>query len=213
MNRNMLAVGLALGLGLALASSRAEAGTKKFKCSASGSFVDIPIDLDSDSCFPATNGALVCTDHSGNANFSGQCSPGGGFTGQNIVEYDPVSGTSCNILGTVVPGIASCTLAGSSEQGCEFQSVGGSEEVDRDTSSGDLTFVTVSATLCVDASSGPPFNFTGSINNTITGGTGKNAGASGTASGTFHGQTLTEDAAGHGFGWFESSSTTTITTP
>src|SRR5262245_58892432 len=187
MNRNMLAVGLALGLALALASGRAEAKTKHFKCSVSGSGVDIPIDLDSDSCFAAPNGATVCTDYSGNSSFAGKCSPGERFTGQNITEYDPVPGTGCNILGTVVPGIASCTLAGSSEQGCEFQSVGGAE-VDRGEPSGDLTFVTVSAaTLCVDLSSGPPFNFTGSSTLTITGGTGKNVGETGTASGTFHG--------------------------
>jgi len=62
-------------------------------------------------------------------------------------------------------------------------------------------------------SSGLPFNFTSSENKTITGGTGKNAGATGTATGATRGQQLTADAALHGLGWVESSATGTITTP
>ena len=111
----------------------------------------------------------------------------------------------------MVPGIASCTLAESSEQGCAFQAVGGAE-VDRDNSKGELLFSTQSQTFCWDLSSGPPFNYTGTFENTITGGTGKNAGATGSFSGTFHGQTLTLDAAFHGLGWVEVNSAGTITT-
>jgi hypothetical protein len=48
----------------------------------------------------------------------------------------------------VAPGIASCTLAESSEQGCAFQAVGGAE-VDRDNSKGELLFSTQSQTFCV----------------------------------------------------------------
>jgi hypothetical protein len=89
----------------------------------------------------------------------------------------------------------------------------GGATVRRDTSSGDLLFVTASAlTLCIDLSNGPPFNFTASYNAAITGGTGKNAGASGTEEGTSDGQLLTSDSAGHGFGWTETSFTDTITT-
>jgi hypothetical protein len=206
-------VTLVIGLALALGSGRAEAETKHVKCTTTGTFVDIPIDLDSDSCFAAANGATVCTDYSSYSNYSFFCSPGGRQTGQVIAEYDPVAGSGCNIGGNVVPGIASCTLADSSEQGCAFQNVGGAE-VDRDDSTGDLTFLAYSSeTVCIDLSSGPPFNFTANFDQTITGGTGKNAGATGTLSGTYHGQTLTSDAALHGFGWFEVKWTETITTP
>src|SRR5579863_2403831 len=195
-----------------LAGGVAHAGTQKVTSTSSGITVNIPIDVDSDSCFAAPNGAIVCTDYSAYFNFSGKESPGGGFTGQSVFEFDVVSGTSCNIGGTIVPGIASCTLAGSSEQGCELQAVGGAE-VERDNSTGDLLFKTLVATVCLDLSSGPPFNITASGTETIAGGTGKNAGATGTSTATTHGQVLTSDAAGHGIGWFEGTSTGTITTP
>jgi hypothetical protein len=193
-------------------SGAARAGTKVENCTASENAVSIPVDMDSDSCFTVSNGATVCTDSSGYANSSGECSPGGRFTDQGLVEWDPVPGSGCNIAGTTVP-IASCTLAGSSEQGCEFQLVGASD-VSRDAVSGDLTFSTFStdSRLCADLSSGPPFNFTSSYRGTITGGTGKNAGASGTITGGDHGQLLTFDAAGHGLSWEESTFTDTITT-
>jgi hypothetical protein len=194
-----------------LAGGVAHAGTQKFTSSFSGTAISIPIDVDSDSCNKAPNGATVCTDSSVYFNLAGKSSPGGRFTSQSIVEYDPVSGPGCNILGTSTP-IASCTLAASSEQGCEFQSVGGAE-VDRDNSTGDLLFSTGSSTLCEDVSSGPPFNFTISGTGTITGGTGKNAGATGTSTATAHGQVLTADAAGHAIAWAEGSSTGTVTTP
>jgi hypothetical protein len=211
MNRTTLAVGVLLGLVLVFATANAKAETKNFKCSASGSFVDIPIDLDSDSCSTGANGVTVCTDFSAHSDYAGHCSPGGDYTGQNIVESVPVAGTGCNIFGNVVPGIASCTLANSSEQGCAFQVSAGSQ-VDR-TQGGDLRFSTLSETFCYDLSSGPPFNFTGTYNSTVTGGTGKHADETGSFSGTFHGQSLTLDGAFHAFGWFEVNATGTITTP
>ena len=183
--------------------------TQSFTASSSGTAVDIPLDLDGDSC-TTTGTVTICTDTSGYANFAGTSSVGGDFTGQNVVEYDFVSGSGCNILGQSQP-IAGCTLSGSSEQGCELQSVGGAE-VDRNNATGDLVFSTLTATLCIDLSSGPPFNFTGSATATITGGTGNSAGASGTSTGNFHGQELVSDPAGHGFSWFVASSTGTITT-
>jgi hypothetical protein len=94
-----------------------------------------------------------------------------------------------------------------------FQSVGAAE-VDRDNSSGDLTFVTSAATcVCFDLSHQPPLNFTGRGTGTITGGTGKNAGITGTSKFTFHGQILTADAAGHAFVWSEGTSTERINRP
>jgi hypothetical protein len=187
----------------------AHAGPTNLSCHSSGSSISVPIDVDGDSCFIASNSHLICTDTSGYGNFGFKCSPGGpAGTGTNIFEYDPVPGTGC----VFDPAhIESCTLAGTSEQGCLFQSVGGTE-VDRDGSTGDLLFSTATATDCIDFSSGPPFNLAGSSNGTITGGTGKNAGATGTSTGTFHGQLMTLDPAGHGIAWFEGDSTETITT-
>ena len=203
-----------LAMLMLLAGGTAHAGTKTFKCSSSGSSVNVEGDLDADSCFTAANGATVCTDDSSSSNFSGSCSPGGAVTGQNLVEYDFVPGTSnCNILGTLVPGFTSCTLTGTSEQGCLLKPAAGNE-VDRDSVSGDLTFSTTSSgTDCLDLSIGPPFNFAGAVTNTITGGTGKNTGATGTANVTFHGQLLSADPVGNGLAWSVANSTGTITTP
>src|SRR5262245_13623719 len=212
MNRTTLAIGILLGLVLALVTGRAEAGTKTLKCKASGAYVDVPIDPDSDSCFVAQNGATVCTDYSSHSNYSRFCSPGGRGTGQRLAEFDPVPGSGCNIAGTVVPGIASSTCADLRTHGCALNAVDGSD-IWQQTSTGDLTFSTVSETNCTDLSSGPPFNFTGSFEEPIIGGTGTNAGATGTRSGTYRGQTLTLDAALHGAGWFEVNWTETITTP
>lgn len=189
----------------------AGAGTKVENCTASGSSVDVPVDMDSDSCFPVGQ-ATVCIDTSGYNNFAGKCSPGGGFTGQGIIELDLTPGTSCNIGGNTVPGIASCTLADSGEQGCALELAGGSE-VRRDNDSGDLLFLTFSTVpFCIDLSSGPPFNYTDTFTGIITGGTGKNAGATGTEAGSSHGQILTSDAASHGLSWATIPFTDTITT-
>jgi hypothetical protein len=189
----------------------AYAHTTSFTCHASGTAVSVPVDIDSDSCFTAENGATVCTDTSGYGNFGFKCSPGGRGTGTNVFEFKPVSGSGCNILGTAEP-IASCTLANSSEAGCEFQSVVGGAEVDRNDNTGDLTFATANITLCLDLSSGPPFNFTASANDTITGGTGANTGATGSATAQVDGQILIDDLAGHAYSWSEGTSTGTITT-
>ena len=191
----------------------AHARTQKFKGSESGTAVDVPVDLDSDSCFVAVNGATVCTDTSSYANFIGTQSPGGSFTGQSISEADLVPGnSSCNIQGTMVPGTTICTLAGSNEQGCLLDAVGW-PEVDRDSSSGDLLIMTAADFSVCDDLSKLPFNLTATLTETITGGTGKNAGASGTRTGLLKGQALSTDAAGKGFVWFEYNFTETITTP
>jgi hypothetical protein len=193
-------------------SGAAYAKTTTFTCQDSGTGVSAFGDLDNDSCTTAPNGVTTCTDTSANSNVAFKCSPGGvSGTGINLIEYDPVPGTSCNIAGTQVPGIATCTLANSSEQGCEFKSVGGAE-VDRDDKTLDMTFATVQVTLCLDLSSPPPNNFTGTSNSTITGGTGANAGATGNGTSTFNGQSLVSDEAGHGLSWAAGTGTVTITT-
>jgi hypothetical protein len=195
-----------------LAGGVAHARTQKFTSSTSGTIVDIPLDPDADSC--TTSGTLtVCTDFSAyfTSSAKGTGGIGGESTSQAVEEYDAVSGSGCTIMGAPAP-IASCTLAGSSETGCEFKSVS-SAIVSRDSATGDLLFQTESTTVCLDLSTGPPLNSTAAANGTITGGTGKFLGATGKFTAVAHGQTLVSDPAGHGFTWFEGSSTGTITKP
>jgi|GEM_PF-4828560 len=193
-----------------VAAGVARAGTKNFKGSDSGTSVAIPVELDADSCFTAPNGATVCAVDAVYGNFGGMISPGGSFTEQDAQEFDLVSGTpSC-----IIAGIKSCTFPGSGEQGCELQGVTGGTAVERDSSRGDLLFLAYSSdTLCLDFSGAGPFNFAGSGNATITGGTGKNASATGVETFTYHGQQFSLDPAGNGLSWVEARFTGTITTP
>lgn len=88
----------------------------------------------------------------------------------------------------------------------------GGSEVRRDNESGDLLFLTFSTdSVCIDLSTGPPFNLTTSYTAQITGGTGKNA-ATGTETASGRGQSLTSDPASHGIEWFVVPFTDTITT-
>jgi hypothetical protein len=190
------------------ASGVAHPETKTVKGTLSGTNVAVPLDIDSDSCFAAANGATICTDISAYLNEAGKSSDSGGFTTQGVTEVELVAGTGC-----IVPGFASCTLADSSEQGCAIHSVG-SHLVYRDSSSGDLLFTKGgSGEGCIDLSSGPPFNITSSGTETIIGGTGKNAGATGTLTIASHGQEALFDPATHGFGWGEETFTETINRP
>jgi hypothetical protein len=211
-NALTLLVGIAVFTFVPASTSHADKNSQKFTSSISGTIVNIPLDLDADSC-TTSGGVTVCTDFSSyfTSSAKGTGAAGGDSTGQAVEEYDPVSGSGCTFLGSSLP-IASCTLTGTSETGCEFKSVA-SAIVSRDSATGDLLFETESTTVCEDLSSGPPFNSTAAANGTITGGTGKFSGATGTFTSVAHGQTLVSDPAGHGFTWFEGSSTGTITTP
>ena len=212
-NALTILVGVAVLTFVPASTSHAKKSPQKFTISITGTDVDIPLDLDADSC-TTTGGVTVCTDFS--AYFTswgkGTGALGGANTGQAVEEFDPVSGTGCTFLGSSLP-IAGCTLTGTSETGCEFKTVGSSASVSRDSATGSLLFETESSTVCFDFSSGPPFNGTADANGTITGGTGKFSGATGTFTTSVHGQTLVQDPAGHGFGWFEGSTTGTITMP
>jgi hypothetical protein len=207
----------------------AHAKTQEFTSSLSGTVVDVPVDFDSDSCFTASNGGTICTDTSGYSNFAGKRSAvdssardsaaegdssGGDFTAQEVIEFDFVPGTtSCNIGGTIVPGIATCTLAGTTEQGCLLKSQP-FNSVYRDNSSGDLLFSAGSNNfLCDDVSKLPNYLTYSFSQQTIIGGTGRNVGATGTRTGSGHGQEFAPDTAGHGFSWFEGTVIETITTP
>jgi hypothetical protein len=187
----------------------AEAHTWTFKAHESGAFINIPLDPDADSC-TTTGGVTVCSDFSSNGTF------GATGTGPSSVEfvgeYSPVSGSGCVISGAPVP-IAGCTLSGSTKKGCEFQSVD-EAVVYRFSRSGDLLFASESDTICEDLSAEPPFDYSLAVNSaTIIGGTGKLAGASGTITGSGHGQVLLADPAKHHFGWFDGTTDGTITVP
>jgi hypothetical protein len=210
-NAFTILVGVAVLTFVPASTSHAAKHSNQFKSSFSGTDVNIPLDLDADSC-TTSGGVTVCTDFSAYFTDSGKATGTiGGFTDQAVEEFDPVSGSGCTILGSPAP-IAGCTLTGSSETGCEFKTVGGAIVL-RANATGDLLFETESSTLCLDLSSAPPFNGTADAHGTITGGTGKFSGATGTFTTAVHGQTLVSDPAGHSFGGFEGSSTGTITTP
>ena len=188
-NALTLLVGVVVLTFVPASTSHAAKSSQKFNTSFSGTIVNIPLDFDADSC-TTSGGVTVCTDFSSyfTSSAKGTGAVGGDSTGQAVEEYDPVSGSGCNIFGSPAP-IAGCTLTGS------------------------MLFETESTTVCEDLSSGPPFNSTAAANGTITGGTGKFSGATGTFTSVAHGQVLLSDPTGHGFGWFEGSSTGTITTP
>jgi hypothetical protein len=211
-NALTLLVGVVVLTFVPASTSHAAKSSQKFTISSGGTTVNIPLDLDADSC-TTSGGVTFCTDFSVyfTASLKGTGALGGDSTEQAVEEYDPVSGSGCSIFGSPAP-IAGCTLTGGSETGCEFKSVG-SALVLRANATGDLLFETESTTVCEDLSSGPPFNVTTAAEGTITGGTGKFSGATGTFTSVAHGQVLLSDPTGHGFGWFEGSSTGTITTP
>ena len=196
----------AVAILLSLASQRVGAAGNEFKSTFSGTFVTTAFDLDSDSC---AGTPPVCTDLSFVDTIAGKTSGGGQFTGQSVVELDPVSGTGCAFAPTA---IKSCTL-GTVTNACEFQSVGVGSEADRYSSTGDILTGIIppgGETLCFDSSTG---NHAGSATGSITGGSGKFAGVTGTFTESFNGKTLSSDPQGHSFGWFQAQLTGTVTGP
>jgi hypothetical protein len=181
-----------------LAARTVEAGS--FSGTLSGSGASITMDIDNDAC----GTSFICTELSSFNTVAGTTTGGiepGPFTGQSVVEADPVPGTGCFLDPAHVK---SCTL-GTVTNACEFQFVGGAG-AGRNSSTGDIdTTKVVSGTECLDASHGLPFNFAGSATDAITGGSGQFVGASGTIHERFHGQVLTNDFNGHGFAWFTDS--------
>ncbi len=204
-----IVVGVAL---LALTQSDAAAAkTSTFTFTFSGSGVQVPVDIDGNGCI-TTNGLFICPADSALTTSGGTALKGpepGPNTAQSVTETVPAPGTGCSFN----PGsIQSCTI-GSATDGCLFNFVGGNA-VTRNTASGDLVFESItSGTLCINVSGAPPWNFEGQEAWTITGGTGKVNGASGSFSETFQGQILQNDPAGHGLAWSNGSGTGTITVP
>jgi hypothetical protein len=194
---------------LSVASQRVEAAGNEFTSTFSGTFVTTALDLDADSC---TGTPPVCTDLSYPDTISGWTSGRrigfAQFNGQSVVELVPVPGTGCAFAPTA---IKSCTL-GAVANACEFQSVGVGTKADRYSTDDILTGIIPSGaeTLCFDSSTG---NHAGSVSGSITGGSGKFAGVTGTFKESFHGKTLSSDPQGHGFGWFQAELTGTVIEP
>jgi hypothetical protein len=142
------------------------------------------------------------SDLAGQGVVAGRMAPGGPFTGNDVSQSAP-NGKTCTLPG------------GTPNAGTEFTLVG-SSGVSRDDASGDLTYWhDISSTDCIDFSSGtPPFPFVGSNSQVIDGGTGKNAGASGTMTNNFSGVILSLPSSGFGvFLAFSGTGTGTLTTP
>ena len=203
-----IVVGIAL---LVLTQSDAAAKNYAIASTTSGSSAQVSIDLDGNNCVTA-NGLFICPADSALSTDGGNASKGpetGPFTAQDVSEAIPASGTGCSYN----PGsIQSCTI-GSATDGCLFNYVGGSG-VTRNTASGDLSFASLtSGTLCINVNGALPWNFAGQEVWTITGGTGKVSGISGSFTSTFTGQVLQNDPAGHGMSWFASSNTGNAAVP
>jgi hypothetical protein len=179
-------------IGSIAVATPAQAGKTKIKSTESGSFVSTNFDFDHvDLSSPASyvNGEGI--------------SSAGKFTSQSVNEVAPDQKT-CTVPGGVANAATEFTFV---------KEVG----VSRSTATGDLLFFTItSGTECVDFSTfpTPPFPFTATETGVVTGGTGKNFGATGTITATSKGAILTLDATGaRSFGWFKSSSETTLTGP
>jgi len=133
---------------------------------------------------------------------AGTSAPGGPLTATDVSQYAP-DGKTCTLPGETPNAGTELTLVGQSG-------------VSRDDASGDLLYShEISSTICVDFSSGtPPFPFVLSASAVIDGGTGKNAGASGTMTTNASGVVLSAPSSGFGsFSAFSGTSTGTLTTP
>jgi hypothetical protein len=196
---------------LLIGVQRAEAKTFNVKSSFSGTGFSVPIDLDGNGTSCTTVGLVTtCPNDSFSSNYSGKAtgSFGGPFTGQNVDETVPVSGTGCLFAPTT---IQSCTL-GAVTNACEFQYVaGGSGANIRSATNSVESYIITGGTLCLDVSSGLPFNFAGTQTFSVSGGTGEFKGVTGSGTVTFTGQETSEDHAGHGFSWFTATLTATLT--
>jgi len=154
-------------------------------------------------------GVTTCPDDSFTSIYSGRAiGPfGGPFTGQNVSEAAPVSGTGCLFAPTT---IQSCTL-GTVTNACEYQYVNGGSGANVFTATNSvLPYTITGGTLCLDTSSFP-LHFAGTNTISVSGGTGNFTGVTGSGTVTFTGQTTSADPAGHGFSWDTGTFTETLT--
>jgi hypothetical protein len=189
---------------------KAAAGTFKVTGSFSGTGFTVPIDLDGDGTTCTTVGSVTtCPDDSFSSTYVSQAIGifGGTYTGQNVNESVPVSGTGCFIAPAT---IQSCTL-GAVTNACAFQYLAGGTGANiRSATRSVETYAITSGTICLDFSSGLPFNFAGSQSFSLTGGTGEFKGVTGSGIVTFTGQETSADPANHGFSWFTATFTETL---
>jgi hypothetical protein len=212
-NRTYLALLFTLAPIFFLQSIAAAAHTSTVTATLSGTGFSVPIDLDGNGTSCTTVGSVTtCPDDSFSSTYITQATGafGGRFTGQNVSETVPVSGTGCLFAPTT---IQSCTL-GTVTNACKFEYVSGGTGASVRLATGSVESYTItSGTLCLDVSSGLPFNFAGTETFSISGGTGEFNGVSGAGSITFTGQETSVDPAGHGFSWFTANLTSTLSVP
>ncbi len=194
-----------------IAVPRAEAKTFKLEGSFSGTSVSVPVDLDGNgTTCPTVGGVKTCPDDSTAQTIVGKATGkfGGPEVTQGVSENVPVSGTGCFFAPST---IQSCTL-GAVTNACEFQFLAGVSGVTIITSTNSvLPDIITGGTLCLDVSSGLPFNFAATITTSISGGTGNFEGVTGSGSIRFTGQETSVDPAGHGFLWLTGTFTDTLT--
>jgi hypothetical protein len=190
---------------------RAEAKTFQVTGSFSGTSVNVPVDIDGNGTSCTTSGNFTtCPDDSSASTSTGNSTGvfGGPFTGQDVNEIVPVSGTGCIIAPTT---IASCTL-GAITNACEFQYVAGGSGASIRSATGSVLVHTITGgTICIEGTTGPPFNFAFTQTVSFSGGTGEFTGVTGTGTSVGTGQITTFDFAGHGFSWSTGTFTETLT--
>jgi hypothetical protein len=129
-----------------------------------------------------------------------------------VNETAYVPGTGCSINAAHVK---ACTLNGHSDA-CAFTFEAGSAVANYPDGSLLFTKLAPGGTGCIDfnaPSFALPFPYVFTSNSTITGGTVRYAGATGSSAATGVGAVQIDDSAGHSFGWFSDTYTGTITLP
>jgi hypothetical protein len=188
MIRRSLTIGLMLSCVIALGSSKAEAGKLTLKGSASGTYVNTQTDTDGN----GEKASLISLGAKGTL---------GSSTIQGVNEY-------------VQSGSATCPNGNAGVEFTLLRSLNPAAPanfVQRFESTGDLLFSEqTSGTLCFDPATSISF-FSGTT--TITGGTGRFEGATGTGEVSGTAKDLFEDAAGNFFGEQSGTYTVTLTTP
>lgn len=162
------------------AQEDSDAERTKSRGEISGTLVSAAFDFDhADLSTPATV-----------ATFTGSDSRFGRITGQYLGEFAP-DGLTC----TPPSGVAGT--------GTEFTLLAETGAVTRVKDGDQLFFTATSGKQCTDFSAGPPFAFNLSKTDSITGGTGEFAGATGTLTTAGRGAILAIDPSHHVFGWVQ----------
>ena len=188
MNRKSVTIGLMVSCMFALGNGKAEARQLTLRGSFSGTYVNTQIDTNGD-------------DQKGAFHSVGAKGTLGSSTIQGVNEFTFSGPATCPNGNT---GFGFTLLR-------SLNPAAPSNFVQRFESTGDLLFSEQTAgTICFDPATSIQFF---SVTSTITGGTGRFEGATGTGEGSGTAKTLFEDAAGNFFGEQSGTFTVTITTP